>query len=124
MIAITLKAKYHAYITALMPDRGTVEKINYLLQVRNSITDYNPDQLITVNVSEDLVRSMYLTIGSQQERLAAADNSEIKEALLPQLQANPDLFNAIVSITMENAAQTEELRTSGVNFLLSITKLQ
>jgi hypothetical protein len=121
MIQITLKAKYHAYIISLMPDKGDVQKINYLLQVRNGITgSYDAEQDITVNVDEELVKNMYLIIGSQQERLAAADNREIKEALIPQLMAHPELLQAIIDTTAANAAQTEQLRQTGVDFIMSI----
>lgn len=120
MIQITLKAKYHAYIISLMPDKGDVSKINYILQVRKAITDYNPEQEIAVTVEPELVKSMYLIIGSQQERLAAADNREIKEALIPQLMAHPELLQIIQDITNANAAQTEQLRQTGVDFIMSI----
>jgi hypothetical protein len=121
MIQITLKAKYHAYIISLMPDKGDVSKINYLLQVRKAITAaYDAEQDIAVNVDEELVKSMYLIIGSQQERLAAADNREIKAALIPQLMAHPELLQAIIDMTNANAAQTEQLRQTGVDFIMSI----
>lgn len=121
MIQITLKAKYHAYIISLMPDKGDVSKINYILQIRKAITgDYDPEQDITVTVDAELVKSMYLIIGSQQERLAAADNREIKNALVPQLVDHPELLQTIVDITNDNAAQTEQLRQTGVDFIMSI----
>lgn len=120
MIQITLKAKYHAYIVSLMPDRGDVAKINYLLQVRAAIITYDGEQDISVTVPEDLVTSMYKIIGSQQERLAAADNAEIKQALIPQLMGNADLLQTIQGITADNANQTEALRQSGVDFIMSI----
>lgn len=121
MVTITLKAKHHAYITSLMPDRGGVEKINYLLQVRRGITgEYNPEQDIIVTVQEDLITSLYVIIGSQQERLAAADNRAIQQALIPQLMAHPELLQQIQEITMRNAEQTEQLRSVGVNFIMSL----
>lgn len=121
MVQITLKAKFHSLIIALMPDRAQPAAINYINQVRRAIVGaYDGEQDITVQVEELLVQGLYKIIGSQQERLVSADNKAIKEALVPQLMGNEALLNAIITTTADNAAETEVIRQAGVDFILSI----
>jgi hypothetical protein len=121
MIQITLKAKYHALIIAMIQGWEDVSKINYLNQVAEAVGEtFDPEQEITVNVEESLIEYCYMTLGSHSERLVAADNREIKAALLPQLADNPDLLQKIIDITTENANQTEELRQVGIDRILQI----
>lgn len=123
MVEITLKAKFHAFIIALTPDRGAIPFINYMIQVRAALVDnvYDPEQDISVSVEEGLVKDLYVTIGSQQERLTAADNAQIKNALIQQLSiSNVELLQALADITNNNAEQTEFLRQGGVDLIKSI----
>lgn len=135
-VLITLSARFHALLVALMPSRGEAEEINYLVQVRQGLgvaaqqpEDYegplpflmfDPEKLITVSVTPRLVERLYLVMGSQQERLVAHDNKLIQQALILQLMANPDyhpVLAGLQEITEANARQTEELRFAGYSFL-------
>lgn len=124
-VSITLKMKYHAYIIALMPNRASGEAFKYINQIVAAVSGNTVDTSIsvTVTVPYRMVAGMYLTIGSHQERLTATDNIAIKTALFTQLSANPvyaDLLQVIQSIAIQNAVETEQIRTQGKNFILSI----
>jgi hypothetical protein len=77
-------------------------------------------QLITVTVSCDLVKRLYLTIGSQQERIATVYNAEIKAALFPQLFARPKLLGDIAAIAGNNTQETDSMVQSGVSISKTI----
>jgi biopolymer transport protein ExbD len=125
-ITISLKAKHHAFIVSLMPSKQLPDEIRYLNQVSQAITlDASGNvadtaQMITVTVSCDLVKRLYLVIGSQQERISSVFNAEIKEALFPQLYARPQLLSDIYSIAMQNAQETGTLVQAGFDFLKAI----
>lgn len=108
-----------------MPDKGNVDAIKYINQVAKAVVGNTIDtaQVVSVTVPYRLVASMYLTIGSQQERLSAPDNAEIKPALFAQLQANPsysDLLQIIIGIAQNNGVLTEQIRSEGEKFILSV----
>jgi hypothetical protein len=118
-VTIILKAKYHALIIFLLQDKSRVDAINYINQVAKAVgANYDPEADISVNVPNDLVIYCYTTIGAVSERLVAADNRDIKTALLPQLSG--DLLQKIIDITTANAADTETIRAQGVSFIQSI----
>jgi hypothetical protein len=118
-VTIILKAKHHALIISLLQDKSTVDALNYINQVAKAVTTgYNPESDISVTVTEDLVKYCYRTIGAVSERLVAADNRDIKTALLPQLSG--ELLQSIIDITTSNAADTETIRNVGVQFIQSI----
>lgn len=125
-INVTLKAKHHAYIVAFTPKDGNVEKVRYINQVSQKLNIdtagkiVDSAQLITVNVSTDLVRELYLVIGSQQERLTTNYNADIKLELLPQLQRKPLLLAAIAAIGAKNATETEQMVDLGFKYLAAI----
>ncbi|MFL5786732.1 MAG: hypothetical protein ACJ748_01655 [Flavisolibacter sp.] len=123
-IDITLKGKHHGFIYALMPDKGSVEARNYanqLAKFKKPDNSFDTAQLMTVTVSYSMVASMYFIIGSQQERLASVDNAEIKDALIPQLMVPQylDLLQAIMAIGDKNKAETETIRTNGINQIIA-----
>lgn len=120
-IEVTLKARHHAWVVSLMPDRGAIEKTKYSNQVANAlVVPVDTAQLITVTVSYGLIKELYLGIGSQQERLAADYNNEIKEVLVPQLANYPELIQAIINISLQNASETNILVNSGFDYLKAI----
>lgn len=124
-VSISLKGKYHAYIYSLMPDKGSADAINYVNQVRAAFdTTYDTAKMVTVVVSYSMVAQMYFTIGSQQERLSATDNAEIKDALIPQLYTPEymDLLQIISAIGTLNRSATEQIRTIGINYIMAIKK--
>jgi hypothetical protein len=122
-IQITLKARHHAFIISLMPSKQRVDEIRYVTQVAQQITVnasgniQDTAQLITVTVSCDLVKRLYLTIGSQQERIATVYNAEIKAALFPQLFARPKLLGDIAAIAGNNTQETDSMVNLGFQFL-------
>jgi hypothetical protein len=126
-IQVTLKAKHHAFIIALMPSKSQVDEIRYITQVATALTvaadsakTVDTTQQITVVVSTDLVKRLYLVIGSQQERLSTDINAEIKAALVPQLYTRPKLLASILDIAAGNTAQTNELVQTGVTYLKAL----
>lgn len=124
-VDITLKAKYHAIIISLIPDKGSAEAINYINQVRQaqgSNTTYDTSLLVTTTVSYRMVANMYYQIGCQSERLMASDNLAIKNALIPQLYnaTYMDLLQVISAITSKNGEETEIIRKTGEYFIMSI----
>jgi len=123
-ISITLKAKHHAFVVALMPSKSQVDEIRYITQVANALQvtagSVDTTQQIQVVVSTDLVKRLYLVIGSQQERLATDINAEIKAALLPQLYTRPKLLAAIFAIAQQNANDTGQLITTGIDYLKAL----
>jgi hypothetical protein len=124
-VSISLKGKYHAFIYSLMPDKGSSDAINYVNQVRAAFdTTFDTAKVITVVVSYAMVAQMYFTIGSQQERLSATDNAEIKDALIPQLYVPQymDLLQIISDIGTINHNETEVIRNEGINKIMSIIK--
>lgn len=117
-IDITLKSKYHAYIISLMSGRADIDKIRYPLQVAEQLTlPIDTAQLITVNVTVGLIKSLYNEIGEQPERYTTNYNEEIKIALIPQIMGYPDLLNALMTIAAQNAAKTEQIVASGFEYL-------
>lgn len=124
-VTLSFKGKHLAFIYALMPDKGSVDAINFVNQVRAAYdTSFDTARVVTVTVSYSMVANMYFTIGSQQERLAAVDNAEIKDALIPQLYTPQymDLLQAISSIADLNKTETENLRNTGINKIMAIVK--
>lgn len=120
-INVTLKSKYHAWIISLMPGKGEIEKVKYMNQVANQLAlPVDTAQLITVSVTVQLVKDMYLVIGSQQERLAADYNEQIKQALVPVLMSYPDLLTGIMAIGQQNANETNILVNYGFDYLKAI----
>lgn len=125
MVDITLKAKYHAIIISLMPDKGSAEAYNYINQVRKAQgnnTVYDTSLMVTTTVSYRMVANMYYQIGSQPERLMASDNHIIEAELKTQLET-PDYFDLLMvlgTITDKNGQETEGIRKAGENFIMSI----
>jgi hypothetical protein len=122
MITITLKAKFHALIISLMGDRGNPRKVNYINQVRRAIgqAGYDPEQDISVTVDPSLVTELYEVMGTQEERMVNGDNTSIKAALIPQLQAHPEVLQAVGLLAQGNAQLTEQKRQSGIEYIMSI----
>lgn len=141
-IQVTLKAKHHAFIIALMPSKSQVDEIRYITQVAAALTvttqsqtvydsvkhkdttiitkTADTTQQITVVVSTDLVKRLYLVIGSQQERLSTDINAEIKAALVPQLYTRPQLLADIFAIATKNGQDTQDLVQTGVDYLKAL----
>ena len=125
-IEIRLKAKHHAFLVVFMPDKSTASHINYMYQVANKLAldsagnIKDPNQEILVTVSVDLVPYLFLSVGSQQERLTTNYNNEIKELLLPQLQTRPALLQQIMEQAMRNWAETDQLIEHGFQYLKNI----
>jgi hypothetical protein len=125
-INITLSARRHAFIVAFMPDRGGVDQVKYMTQLATKIVlddsghVVDTAQLITVTVTTDLVKRLFLNIGSQQERLTTMLNDEIKSALFPQLFARPQLLQDIIDITNQNTKERNELIEYGFHFITEI----
>lgn len=120
-VDITLKSKHHAWVISLMPNKGEVESIKYINQVASQLSlPIDTAQQITVSVQVNLVKNLYLVIGSQQERLATTYNNEIKDALLPQLMTYPDLLAGIMIIAERNATETNVLVNYGFDYLKAI----
>lgn len=125
-IDITLTARQHAFIVAFMPDRGGVDQVKYMTQLAAKIVlddsghVVDTAQLIKVTVSTDLVKRLFLNIGSQQERLTTMLNDEIKTALVPQLFARPQLLQDIIDITNQNSKERDALIDYGFHFITEI----
>lgn len=123
-VTIQLKGKHLSFIWSLLPSKGTTEATNLVIQIRRQVTgaSFDTAQLFTVTVSYAMVANVYFTIGSQQERLSADDNAEMKAALIPQLYVPQymDLLQAISNIGALNKAQTEAIRKEGINQIMAI----
>lgn len=126
-IQLTFPAQYHAFIVAFMPSKSEPSDIRYLNQVAEQIS-YNAQgkmidsmQQITVVVSGDQIKKMYLAIGSAQERLAAFYNTKIKDLLVPQLMAaRPAVLMEIIALKEQNGNDTEQLVQLGFDYLKAI----
>jgi len=125
---IKLKAKHHALIIALLPDKARVDILNYMYQVAKQVKaqieqlgELDPEHEIAVDVPESLITYCFGVIGSFPENLVAADNREIKEALMPQIMDHPELLQQITGIVSQNGSQTELRRNQGYEFLKAIT---
>lgn len=123
-ITLSFKGKYHALLYKLMPDRGQAEAINYVNQVRKAVgnNEFDTAQVMTVTVSYRLVADMYYNLGTQQERLTAQDNADLKDILINTLNTPEymDLLQAIMAINDSNHLQTEALRSEGIKDIMSI----
>lgn len=132
-ITVSFKGKYHGLIYHLMPDKGKAEAINYVNQLvaeaaRENVRDsagklvFDTAHVFSVVVSYRMVTEVFYNLGSQQERLTASDNADLKEILIGQLSTAQyyDLLQAIMALNDENHRQTEALRTAGINEIMSI----
>lgn len=120
-VTVTLKARHHAYLIAFMSDRGDAEKVRYITQVASQIVDtVDKDKPVTVTVSESLIKTLYVAIGSQQERLTTVYNEEIRQALLPQIQDRQNLLNSIQEIADRNQSETEQMVLYGFSYILLV----
>lgn len=127
-ITITLKQKYHSLIgyymaySQLFPGAEEPKKINYAIEVRKAHGDtIDREKSVSVSVDRSVVIGLYTFMGQQPSRLVDADTSEIKQALAAQLPgAYPDLWAELVTITMQNISETEQLRNLGDEYFMSI----
>lgn len=122
---ITLSAQDMGYITAFMPAKDGIEEVNYMRQIaKQLVVDtttgkvQDTAQQITVRVSFDMVKRMYVAIGSQQERLSAYYNNIIKQKLFPQL--SPYLQYELFKIKDQSSSDTEQLIDWGLKYLVNM----
>lgn len=131
-VTISLQGKYHGLIYELMQDRGTSDAINYVNQLakyKKADNSFDTSEVMPITVKYRMIPMVYLLLGSNQERLTATDNAEMKLLLKDQLSqpldANGvpiylDLLMVIKSIDDENIRQRELIRQAGIDKIKEI----
>jgi hypothetical protein len=122
---VQMIAKHHAFIYSLLQDKGTTDAINYVNQVRSALESENFDSLkmISITVPYSMIVKFYNVLGTIQERLSYQENHDIMSELLPQLNSYPDLLQFINTLDLKNRTETEALRASGINSIMSIHRI-
>lgn len=122
MIQITLTARQMMHIQRYVRiNRTDVAVINFINQNAAAIPDkYDPEQLITNVVPEELIVYAYEVLGYQQSRLVASENQRIQQALFSQLDGHPELAARLLEITDRNIADDDQGIEAEVKFTQAI----